>query len=66
MLTMWSLEGGMGIALEEPKACVECKAMHYFFVNRDGRTRCAGCDAKAQKLAETNFGVLGEEVRCAQ
>ena len=49
MLTMWSVEGGMGIALEEPKACAECRAMHYFFVNRDGRTRCAGCDAKAQK-----------------
>ncbi len=26
--------------------CPVCRAAHYWFVNRDGRTRCFGCAGK--------------------
>lgn len=33
-----------------PRTCPSCKAEHWFFVNRNGRTVCAICDALAGVL----------------
>ncbi len=32
------------IVSAKPHQCPGCRAQHYFFINRDGRTHCAECD----------------------
>lgn len=43
--------GGLSfpIVLASPRECTTCHTMHYWFVNRDGKTRCVGCDGDYQR-----------------
>ena len=36
--------------LRAPVRCA-CGTMHYFVINRNGKTRCVECDYKAQRYA---------------
>jgi hypothetical protein len=37
-------DGSIAVWTEKPKECAECHRLHFFFVSRDGRTRCVFCD----------------------
>ena len=38
--------GSVGVIADEPHECPVCHRMTYFFVNRDGRSTCTGCEGK--------------------
>lgn len=42
-------------------SCGDCGSIHFLFINRDGRTRCAGCDWNYQhkRKAELRQHVIG-------
>lgn len=48
-------DGAVGLITDAPVACGECHAAHFFFVNRDGRTRCVGCDLAELKRQYASF-----------
>jgi hypothetical protein len=43
-LFFWGI-GHTFVASDRPLTCPQCKAEHYSFLNRNGRTVCAICDA---------------------
>jgi hypothetical protein len=45
-IEMWSFIGdAVQVMLRTERRC-RCREMHYWFVNRDGVTRCVACDEK--------------------
>lgn len=41
----WNFDGdAVNVVLKEARRC-RCRTMHFWFVNRDGATRCVDCDA---------------------
>jgi len=44
-----SANGCAAIILTEARQCKLCKAMHFWFINRNGRTLCAACDGDQQR-----------------
>lgn len=47
-ITTFNADGSTCIALDDALRCGDCGQMHYIFVNRNGSTRCAACDAKKE------------------
>jgi hypothetical protein len=45
-LFFWGIERTFVVCVQ-PLTCPQCKTEHYFFLNRNGRTLCAICDAPA-------------------
>ncbi len=43
-------DGSIAVLLNKPVSCSHCHTMHFWFVNRDGRTRCIDCDGRAEIL----------------
>lgn len=37
-------KGYSSLAYAEPSPCGCCRAMNFFWINRDGETVCTGCD----------------------
>lgn len=37
-------EGHVDVIADEPRECPACNRMTVFFENRDGETRCTGCE----------------------
>lgn len=44
-------DGDLHIVTEDAVRCGECGAAHFFFVNRDGKTMCTGCDGQRARKA---------------
>jgi len=39
-------------AFDEASPCPRCESMHFFWVNRNGGTLCAGCDEEVSRESE--------------
>jgi len=42
-------DGTIHVLLRLPVRCLSCKTEHAWFINREGRTKCAECDAAAEQ-----------------
>lgn len=42
---------GVGFLAHEPKECTVCHRMSCFFENKDGITRCTGCEGEKRESA---------------
>jgi hypothetical protein len=47
LVFFWPHSDSTFVVLVAPRNCPACKAAHFFFLNRNGRTLCAVCDALA-------------------
>jgi uncharacterized Zn finger protein (UPF0148 family) len=48
---LMSCRGYGAVMLTTPRMCPGCQTMHYWFINRDGRTRCVECDHERKVAA---------------
>lgn len=39
-----------------PALCQECRELHYFFINRNGKTRCWECDLRERGTHDGRTG----------
>jgi len=44
----WMPDGSVHVLLRQPVTCRQCRMRHAWYINREGRTRCADCDAAEQ------------------
>jgi len=42
-------EGEGLVIVAEPLVCKGCASLHYFFINRNGQTRCLACDRSGRQ-----------------
>ncbi|MGH6629509.1 MAG: hypothetical protein ACREB3_07235 [Burkholderiales bacterium] len=60
-IEVWSFraDGSIAIVLTIAATCWSCKTRHFWFINRDGRTKCIDCDSGRPAPGQPKF----EEVR---
>ncbi len=50
LVEAWSFGADhVSILMREPVLCAGCAAMHFWFINRAGRTRCFECDMRTKE-----------------